>query len=150
MSDQSLPCLPSPDDPMPDQRALHERWCALMGPLGFSTRSLWFARVDVDRRMVPPLVQIDECPVTPDPAGVRRLLGHARTFVDEEAPDGSLAVLLSRPGRGAITDDDREWARALIDAGRYTRVPLEPLHLATDEVLIPLAPDALAATRRSA
>ena len=57
--------FPSPDDPMPDQRALHERWCALMGELGFSRRALWLASVDVDRRMVPPLVKIEDYPGFP-------------------------------------------------------------------------------------
>ena len=59
-------------------------------------------------------------------------------------------MLLSRPGRAGITDDDRAWARALIDAGRYARLPLEPLHLATDEDLVALAPDDLVPRRRSA
>jgi hypothetical protein len=142
--------FPSPDDPMPDQRALHERWCALMGELGFSRRALWLASVDVDRRMVPPLVKIEDYPRLPDPEDVRELLARCRAFVDDGAPDGSLAVLLSRPGRAGITDDDRAWARALIDAGRYARLPLEPLHLATDEDLVALAPDDLVPRRRSA
>ncbi|MFD1825156.1 MULTISPECIES: hypothetical protein [Mumia] len=146
----SDPTFPSPDDPMPDQRALHERWCALMGELGFSRRALWLACVDVDRRMVPPLVKIDECPTSPDPAGVRQLLAQARSLVDDGAPDGSLAVLLTRPGRAGITEDDRAWARALLDAGRFVRLPLEVLHLATDEALVALAPDDLAHARRTA
>lgn len=55
--------------------------------------------------------------------------------------DGSLAILLSRPGGEPMTDDDRSWARTLSRSARARGVSLWPVHLATDAELVVFAPD---------
>ena len=62
-----------------------------------------------------------------------------------EAPGGSVALLLARPGSASMTPDDRGFAQAVTTAARRSGVPLEPLHLATDEEVRVFAPDDLAA-----
>ena len=54
-------------------------------------------------------------------------------------------VLLARPGSAPMSPADRGFARALAAAARCSGVPLEPLHLATDEEVLAFAPDDLAA-----
>jgi hypothetical protein len=64
-------------------------------------------------------------------------------MVDELVPGGRVACLPSRPGRAAVTDDDRAWASGLYDACRRAGLPAEVVHLATDEELFPLPLDEL-------
>jgi hypothetical protein len=144
MDEEPIPPL-LPVEQMPpirSQEDLHRHWRALMGPLGFSRRYLWLGLIGADRRPTPLLVQIDELPERPDPAMCDRFgafLGH---LLDEE-PGCSVALLLSRPGPAAMTTADRAWAIGLTDAARRAGIPLEPLHLATDEAVRVFAPDDL-------
>ena len=129
------------------QAALEEVWRTLMGPFGFSRRSVWLLRVDDERRVVPAITEIAECEELPDPrhadglAEVLRLLG-------QDEPDGSFAFLVSRPG-GGVDDADRAWGRFLHEAGAAAGVRLEMSHLATDAGVVALPPDELM-QRRSA
>ena len=59
---------------------------------------------------------------------------------------GRVAVLLSRPGDGAVRPSDRRWGRALLDGARRAGIPFAPVHLANDDVLVPLTGDDLLAT----
>ncbi len=58
-------------------------------------------------------------------------LGHvAGSVLEEQAPGGSVAMLLSRPGPSAVDACDRAWAQALGSLAA-TGVSMRPLHLAT-------------------
>jgi len=146
MNDDHIPPLLSVDE-MPAIRSqddLHRHWRALMGPLGFSGRQLWLHVIGEDRRPTPMLLQVDEVPEDPEPAmldGMMAVLGEMLA----DAPGGSVALLLARPGCTPMTAADRRFAQAVAAAGRRSGVPLEPLHLATDEEVRTFAPDDLAA-----
>ncbi|KAA1422293.1 hypothetical protein FE697_014115 [Mumia zhuanghuii] len=131
--------------PIRSQQDLLDRWTTLMGELGFSRRSLWFAVVDPDRRLVSPITQIADIPPSAEPDKVAALLTMTGARLAEVGPDASIAFLLSRPGYGGMDAADRSWARLLASTARYLRVPIETIHLATDDTLTAFAPDDLAA-----
>ena len=127
--------------PLRTQADLHRQWRAMMGPLGFGGRRLWLLFLDGDDRPTEVLVQIDDVPDDPPPGldGLLRTCVHVR----EDSDLGRVAVLLSRPGPGRVRASDRRWGRALLDAAARWDVPLAPLHLATDEAVLPLTGDDL-------
>lgn len=127
------------------QADLEAVWRHLMGPGGFGGRSLWMLRIDQDRRAIPQIVEITECDPAPDP-GLTASLGELLSTLDTEAPGGSWAFLLSRPGRG-VHDSDRMWARFVHGAGAAAGVRLEMTHLATSAGIVPLPPDELTPRR---
>lgn len=127
------------------QAALEVVWRHLMGPGGFDRRSIWLLRVDADHRPIPVVTEITDCEDRPGPELVRQL-GDLLRGLDDDDPGGSFAFLLSRPGAG-IGEDDRVWARCLLEAGTAGGVRLEMLHLATDAGTVPLPPDELVPRR---
>jgi hypothetical protein len=146
MNEEHIPPLLSADQmsAIRCQDDLHRHWRALMGPLGFSGRQLWLNVLGGDRRPTPMLLQIGEVPVVPEPP----LLDGLMAVIEEllaDAPDGSVAVLLARPGSAPMNTADRGFAQALVVAARRSGVALEPVHLATDEEVRAFAPDDLAA-----
>jgi hypothetical protein len=120
---------------------LHALWRRLMGGGGFSTRSLWMIFLEADGRTQPLVVPIDDLPDEPHQAfldGLRQIVSGLIT----EGVAASVAILLSRPGHGPMTDDDRCWARGLRatlgrEFGRW------PVHLATHDQIRVFAPDDL-------
>jgi hypothetical protein len=56
---------------------------------------------------------------------------------------GSVAFLLTRPGRDPINDADRSWARGLTSAAQHLGVAMWPVHFANDAELRVFAPDDL-------
>lgn len=123
------------------QADLEEVWRHLMGPLGFSGHSVWVMHIAADRRPVPELMQISDCEDVPEPEEAGGLV-EVLARLDEAEPGGSVAFLLSRPGRG-LRPGDLAWAAFLHEAGRAAAVPLEVVHLAHDEDVVPLPLDAL-------
>ena len=133
------------DRPIHTQADLHELWCGLMEPLGFSEQSIWMLRIAPDRRPLPQVVKIaeaEEVPSTADGHGFPEVL----RMLDQGEPGHSFAFLRSRPGRG-VTHEDRAWAAFLHEAGRVAGVSVEVVHLATDEEITPLPLDAIGISR---
>jgi hypothetical protein len=142
------PYLPPPietaPDPIHSSADMGQRWRAVMGPLGFSERLLWIGFVGPDRRMVKALSQV---PLGPRPrrpivastmAALLEVLGGLK--------DGtSVALLLTRPGRGPISDADRQWATLLIEVATELGVPIEPVFRANNESLVLVKPELKAA-----
>jgi hypothetical protein len=133
------PYMPPPietaTDPIHSAADMRQRWRAVMGPLGFSERLLWIGFVGPDRRMVKALSQV---PLGPRP---RRPIVASTMTALLEVLDGlkdgtTVALLLTRPGRGPISDADRRWARLLTDAAAELGVPIEPVFRANDESLV--------------
>lgn len=144
MDDEIPPLLPV--DQMPAIRTQHHlylRWRALMGELGFSERLLWCGFIDAGGFMTPVLSQIADLPLFPDDLFLNNLMGSFDMVLSEHVHGGSVAVLLSRPGRAQLTDSDRAWGRGLTAAAEAADVPLRPVHLANDEELRVLAYDDL-------
>lgn len=106
-----------------------------MGPLGFGERLLWFGFVGPDRRLIKALSQ---APIgrIPDPAAVEGLLSAVRDVVTGLKDGTTLAMLLTRPGSGMISDADRRWATALTEAAARIGVPIEPIFRAKDDTLV--------------
>ncbi|WP_426560330.1 hypothetical protein ACPPVT_11505 [Angustibacter sp. McL0619] len=119
---------------------LREHWQSLMGPDGFGRRSLWLAFFDAGAVPVPTLVPIDDIPERPVPE-LGQSLDHIAAELRATTDVDSVAVLLTRPGGGGMSEADREWARFLYDstalASRW------PVHLGTAGQVRVFAPDDL-------
>lgn len=120
---------------------LESAWRTLMGPLGFSRHSLWVMLIAGDGTPVPQLTKLDDLVRPPSDENLASLARVLRRHRDDHAPDGRLAFLLSRPGRGGVTPRDRAWAAALYDVGRLAEVPVMLVHRACDADLVPVPMD---------
>jgi hypothetical protein len=150
MDEEDIPPL-LPVDQMPpirSQHDLHRHWRALMGRLGFSQRYLWLQLIDSDQRATPLLMQIEEVPERPEPGMLDNLMVALSHLVAEDH-GSTIAPLVARPGPAGITAADHAWAAGLTAAARRGGIPMEPVHLATDEEVRIFAPDDLI-ERRSA
>jgi hypothetical protein len=125
------------------QADLEQVWRTLMGPLGFGGHSVWLMFIGADDRPVPQLTQIEDAVTPPDEQVLGGLAQVLRSVVSDLVPGGRVACLRSRPGRAAVTGEDRAWASGLYDACRRAGLPAEVVHLATDEELLPLPLDEL-------
>ena len=121
-------------------------WRALTGPLGFGQPRLWIAFIQTDDMMSPQLTQIEEIPRWADAKICQPLLELCQHIVGCNGAGGSVAFLLTRPGRNAIDDADRSWARGLTAAAEQFGVSMWPVHFANDVELRVFAPDDLLVT----
>jgi hypothetical protein len=128
--------------PLRTQADLHRQWRAMMGPLGFSARRLWLLFLEPDDRPTELLMQIDDIADSPRPGETDSLL-RLCAEVRREHDLGRVAVLISRPGDRSVRASDRRWGRALLESGHHVGVPLAPIHLATDDAVVPLTGDDL-------
>jgi hypothetical protein len=138
------PYMPPPietaTDPIHSTADMEQRWRALMGQLGFGERLLWIGFVGPDRRMYKSLSQLRLGP-RPRRRFIESMMA-ALAEVLEGLGDGStVAPLLTRPGRGPISDADRRWAALLTDVAAEMGVPLEPVFRANDESLVLVEPE---------
>ncbi|MGI3786364.1 MAG: hypothetical protein ACRYG2_36940 [Janthinobacterium lividum] len=146
MDDDIPPLLPVHEvPPLRSQADLHQQWRAMMGPLGSSGRRLWLLFLSPDDRPTELLMQIDDVGETPRPGETDSLLLLCRE-VRRQHDLGRVAVLLSRGGERSLRAGDRRWGRALLESARRLGVPLAPVHLASDEAVVPLAGDDLVTT----
>ena len=116
-----------------------------MSPLGFAQPRLWIAFLTPDAKMNPRLVQIDDIPRWTNPEGCRPLLELCQRIVGRNGAGGSVAFLLTRPGRSPMDDADRSWGRGLTSAAKQLGVSIWPIHFANDVELRVFAPDDLVA-----
>ena len=139
-----IPPAETATDPIASPADLRQRWRSLMGPLGFGERLLRFAFVGPDRRL---LKVLSEMPVgvSPAPDVVDNLMSALSVLVAEVGAGSTVALLLSRPGLGGISNADRRWSVALTDAAERLGVPIEPIFRANDEAIVLLDPKANAA-----
>lgn len=121
---------------------LSRLWQDLMGEGGFARRSVWLLFLGPDGRPEPVIVPIDDIPVRPDARLVDALGVIVGDLIATREVD-SVALLLTRPGRGEMSEDDRRWARALLAVSRRW-----PIHLATADSVQVFAPDDLLPSRR--
>src|SRR5262245_11496991 len=106
----AIPPIETATDPVHSAADLGQRWRALMGPLRFGERLLWYGFVGPDRRLVKMLDQMAVGPV-PHPDMVDPLLSTLGDVVGELGSAFTVALLLTRPGRvryqGPIADGPR-------------------------------------------
>jgi hypothetical protein len=127
-----IPPIQTACDPVYSTQDLRERWRALMGPLGFGTRLLWFGLIGPDRCFTKKLSRI---PVRPRPRGriIWNLMSSLRTLLDDLEAGTTVALLLSGPGRGPVSTIELVWSKSLTDMADRFAVPLEPIFRANDE-----------------
>lgn len=131
-----IPAIETAEDPVHSTADLRERWRALMGPLGFGQRLLWFGFIGPDRRFTK---MLSRAPIDPRPQSrvLKNIMSALRVLLTEDAPAGStVALLLTGPGRGAVSSAERVWAKQLTETAARYEVPLEPIFRANDEVLL--------------
>jgi hypothetical protein len=130
-----IPPIPSATDPIHSAADMRQRWLALMGELGFGERLLWVGFVGPDRRMYKTLSQV---PVgyRPKPGIVEFIMSRLPHVLVGLDADTTVALLLTRPGVGAVSEADRRWAAALVEAAERFGVPIEPIFRANDEELV--------------
>jgi hypothetical protein len=140
-----IPTLRHPHEmpPIRNSKDLCLRWRALMGPLGFGQPRLWIAFLEPGDMMSAHLTQIDEIPPRADAKICRPLLDMCQHVVGRGGAGGSVAFLLTRPGRNPMNDADRSWARGLTSAAQQVGVAMWPVHFANDLELRVFAPDDL-------
>lgn len=131
--------------PIRTQEDLCQFWRSLMGPLGFGCRRIWFIMLAADGRLLPGLVQVDDCPSEPDPVMLGHLMDRILELLDADAQRHSVAFLWSRPGSAATTEADALWGKAIRAAADRAMLTTWPVHLANDFDLRALTPDDLAA-----
>jgi len=124
------------------QTDLHALWTTLMEPLGFSGTSLWFAPLAPDGHPLGQVTEVADLPSDP-PDRLDALVGLI-TAAYGDAGDLSVAFLLSRPGRSAISADDARWAQGLAEAAHRAALRIWPVHLASNESVVVIPPDAIA------
>jgi hypothetical protein len=122
------------------------RWRALMGPLGFGRPRLWLGFLEPEGKMSAQLTQIEDIPLWADPTMCGSLLELCGHIVGRNAAGGSVAMLLTRPGRHPMDDADRSWASSLTSAAKQHGVSMWPVHFANDVELRVFAPDDLQST----
>ncbi|WP_319444922.1 MULTISPECIES: hypothetical protein [unclassified Mycobacterium] len=133
-----IPPVESATDPIGSPADLHQRWRALMGQLGFGERLLRFAFVGPDRRLVKVLSEVP-IGVVPDPKLIETLMLALCTLLDDLEAGSTVALLLTRPGRGGVSEADRRWGVALTRTANSLDVPLEPIFRANDEAVVALS-----------
>jgi hypothetical protein len=130
-----IPSAETATDPIASPADLRQRWRALMGPLGFGERRLWFAFVGPDRRLTKVLSHLT-IGASPAPALVENLMAGLSVLVAEAGAGSTVAFLVSRPGVGGISNADRHWWAALTEAADQFGVPIEPIFRANDEAIV--------------
>jgi hypothetical protein len=134
-----IPPIESATDPIYSPADLKQRWRALMQELGFGERLLRFAFVGPDRCLIKVLTDVEIGP-RPVRAQVDELMSALSTLVGGFGDGTTVALLLTRPGRGGLSHSDRAWYSALIASAERFDVPLEPIFRANDESVVGLAP----------
>jgi len=134
-----IPACETATDPIGSTADLRQRWRALMGPLGFGERLLRFVLLGPDRRFMKVLSDVP-IPAAPDSGLVENLMAGISDLLAEREPGTMVAFLLTRPGRGRVSNADREWATIVTDSAEKFNVPIEPFFRANDESLVLVEP----------
>lgn len=111
-----------------------------MGPLGFGERLLWFSFVGPDRCLIKVLNQID-IPLSPDERIGVEVFSMLRAVLDGFEPDTTVALLLTRPGTGPVSNADRRWVTMLTETAERLDIPLEPIFRANSTAVVHVEPD---------
>ena len=120
-------------------------WRHLMGPFGYDHRSVWWMLIRPDDHPIPHLAELedaDDVPGDQERDAFASMLIHLQDGLE---PGTRIAFLVSRPGHDGPRAKDLGWASALYDVAARASMPCEVVHLASDQGVIPLPLDALAA-----
>ncbi|OBC10264.1 hypothetical protein A5784_37035 [Mycobacterium sp. 852013-50091_SCH5140682] len=134
-----VPPIETATDPIHSTADLRQRWRALMGELGFGQRLLWVGFVGGDRRMYKTMSQVP-LRAKPQPGLVEYIVSRLPRVLAGLEDGATVALLLTRPGRGPVSNLDRDWASLLTTAAVEYGVPLEPIFRANDEAVLEVEP----------
>jgi hypothetical protein len=134
-----IPPIDTATEPVYSASDLRQRWRALLGPPGFGEKLLWFSFLGPDRRIVKALSQVPIGPL-PESDIVKDLMSALRTVLNDMPSESTVALLLTGPGRGAISPADRQWARSLTEVAAQFDVPLQPIFRANNESILQVEP----------
>jgi len=144
MTNDDIPPLLPPDQ-MPAVRTqadLRRTWRVLLGDLGFSDRRLWLLFLRPDGRLLGPLLSLDDLPDGPYELEVDEVVQVCRDILDGPGGSGgSVAMLITRPGRDPWHVGDRAWARYLTAAAHRIGGRVWPVHRANERALAAVPPD---------
>lgn len=128
------------------QTDLERAWRHLVRPLGWQAPALWLMLIGPDDTPVPQLQEITDLPDRPDDEDLEQLGDFLEMVQDVfEVPDPRFAFLRARPGLGGVRPDDVAWATGLLRTCRAHDLVCAPVHLATDEAIMPVPLDAAGA-----
>jgi hypothetical protein len=134
-----IPPIDTANDPVYSASDLRQRWRALMGPLGFGEKLLWISFLGPDRRLMKTMSQVPIGPLAKSRI-LKSLMSALHTVLNDMPSESTVALLLTGPGRGAISPTDRQWARSLTEAAAQFDVPLLPIFRANDESILQVEP----------
>jgi hypothetical protein len=134
-----IPHIETATDPVHSAADLRQRWRALMGPLGFGERLLRFAFMGPDRCLIKMLGDVEIGPAPKRPV-IENLMSALRELLCDMESNSTVALLLTRPGPGGISNLDRQWSMMLTDVAAEFGVPIEPVFRANDESLVQVEP----------
>jgi hypothetical protein len=123
-----MPAIRTPDD-------LTRTWRALMGDLRFTDRRLWLLFIEPDGRLLGPLLSLEDLPDGPYELEVDEVVSMCRDILDGPGGGGSVAMLITRPGRESWHVGDRAWGRYLMAATHRIGGHVWPVHRAHDREL---------------
>ncbi|HET6166518.1 MAG TPA: hypothetical protein VFE07_06785 [Marmoricola sp.] len=124
-----------PPDQIPAIRSaadLLQTWRAVLGPLGFSRRSLWLMFLSEDGRPSGPLITIDDLPDGPYDVPADDLVDLCDEILRGPGGGRSVALLLTRAGSDGWHVGDRAWGRFLTTVAERVSGPTWPVHRAND------------------
>jgi hypothetical protein len=131
------------------QADVEAAWRHLINPLGWPEPRLWFMFVDAEGVPFPQLCQIEEVPSEIADDGATNVATLMHDLIQEHGFD-RVELLLCRPGGGPPNRSDRKNAAELYGACAVAAVPLDVIHLATDQDFWPIPLDALGEIRTPA
>jgi hypothetical protein len=77
---------------------------------------------------------------------IENLMSALRELLCDMQPNTTIALLLTRPGPGGISNLDRQWSTLLTEVAAEVGVPIEPVFRANDEALVQVEPEMQAAS----
>lgn len=134
-----IPPIESATDPVHSAADMRERWRALMGELRFGERLLWVGFVGADGRMYKTMSQVP-LRTKPQPGLTEYVMSRLPRVLAGLGPGTTVALLLTRPGRGPVSNLDRDWVSLLARVAGEYGVPLQPIFRANDEAVIEVEP----------
>jgi hypothetical protein len=136
--DSTPPAFGSPNDPLRTDTEILDRVGQLIVPESREWRSLVLFFLDRQARTLPVVVPVDDVPEDPEPAVIENLCWILSQVLDDQEPDGSVVMMLTRPGPPEPEPADMLWRERLGDAAAKQGVRVRLICLATPDGLTSL------------
>lgn len=129
-----------PGQRLNDDEALHALATFLHQGAPPRERSLWFAMLDSERRLLPAIVPFHGLPATPGIPFAARL-GYVWACALGAITRASTVLVLERPGAETVRPSDRVWHASLLAAAAEVGIGVAGFFLATTDGVRVLRPD---------